>query len=355
MDAEAAEKQTPFVSASATNQGVQSAYLPQLDGIRAFAIALVLVLHFITPIPFGGEVGVDVFFVLSGYLITSILLREESRGEGIRLKRFYVRRLIRLYPPLLLVVVVLLVPALLIAPSTLKVVADIFLAVSYTTPIALTFAPGASVLWRHTWSLGVEEIFYLIWPMVLVIFLRLRIGLRVRLVVVISASLVLFVGQILVSVQGGSLQPLLRSAGLLVGCAVALWLFAHFRAVPARIGWAGVALIALAVALPPHFQSGVWAVFLAVLGSALLIAHCVTAPNSRLVSALSARPLAYVGRASYELYLWHYPLLVLLAWAFGTDFVGVSWLAAPLSITLALGAHAIVHPALARLKARLPY
>ncbi|WP_198517629.1 acyltransferase family protein [Microbacterium lacus] len=223
-------------------------YLPQLDGLRAIAVALVLVYHFITPIPFAGQVGVDVFFVLSGYLITSILLAEHEHLGRIRLKLFFARRAIRLYPPLLLVIAVMLVFGLLLAPSIPKFLAETGFALTYTTPIVLEFANGASVMWRHTWSLGVEEIFYLVWPLLLLLLLRARPGLQWKAGAVLGVGLAMAVTQVILMLDGDRMSILLRSGGLLFGCAVALCLRQSGRRYAAAWGWAGLAAIAFGVA-----------------------------------------------------------------------------------------------------------
>jgi len=126
-------------------------YMPQLDGIRALAILMVLVHHGLSPLENGGYVGVEVFFVLSGYLITSILLSEWRRRGFIGFRNFYIRRLARLYPPMIVAAVVLFIPAVIFAPSGWAYVKTNLIALTYLTPFSVVLDNGVAVeSWRHT-------------------------------------------------------------------------------------------------------------------------------------------------------------------------------------------------------------
>src|SRR5690349_20309645 len=133
-----------------------------LDGARALAVLLVLLHHTRVPGFAGGFIGVDVFFVLSGYLITSILLREADSAGDIRIGRFLLRRALRLYPPLLL----MLSAVLILGPSiwpTEQLGMPVLISALYLSDYATAFYGPLSVI-GHTWSLAVEEHFYLLWP-----------------------------------------------------------------------------------------------------------------------------------------------------------------------------------------------
>lgn len=327
-------------------------YIPQLDGLRAVAVVLVLTYHFLTPIPFAGQVGVDVFFVLSGYLITSILLAEHERSGRIRLKLFYVRRAIRLYPPLLLVILVMGIFGVFFAPSLPRFLAETVFALTYTTPIILEFANGASVMWRHTWSLGVEEIFYLVWPLLLLVILRTRLSFRWASGVLLSVGFAMAAMQVALTHDGGGMSILLRSGGLLFGCAVALYLKEGGRRYAAAWGWAGVALVAVGIIAATLTLNESIGVALTQAGSTLLLLHAVTGVSG-LNRALAIPPMTYVGRISYELYLWHFPVLVVMAWATGDMFIDVAWIAAPISVAGAVAAHHVLAPAIDRWKSRV--
>lgn len=326
-------------------------YLPALDGVRAIGIALVFVHHMVTPLPFGGAVGVDVFFVLSGYLITDILLRERKKHGVIRLKRFYLRRAARLYPALLVVVAAMLIPGALFAPSVGKYLLENLLAVTYMTPVALQVSNGAAWAWRHTWSLGIEEMFYLAWPLLMILVIgRGRTKMRLAFLAA-GAGLALLLVPVVLEVAGKPGSLLLRSGGLLLGCALAVY-FRRKREVriPAALAWAGLALIAAAVTIGTISQASALPVLLTGVGTVAVIGHLVQARDGALSSILGCVPMAYLGRISYELYLWHYPLLIILGWAFKVDPVAIAWVAAPASIGLAAATHAFLAPRVEALK-----
>lgn len=328
-------------------------YVPALDGLRALAISLVFVTHMITPVRFGGQVGVDVFFVLSGYLITSILLRENRRAGTIRRSRFYVRRLIRLYPSLLVAIVVLFVPGMLFAPSAFKYALENVLAVTYTMPLALQLNSGAAWAWRHTWSLGIEELFYLAWPTMLLTALRCSLTLKRTAVLSVALGLLLLIIPVVLQAAEVPASLLFRSGGLFVGCAFAALVASNpslqFRA---SFGWVGLALIAGGVALDTVWMQEPISVLLAVTGTVLVVGHIVTMRDTKLSKMLGKKPLAYVGRISYELYLFHYPVLIILAWAFLARPLDVAPLAAPISIALAVATSAVLTPWIDRWKQR---
>ncbi|MGO4784648.1 acyltransferase family protein [Cryobacterium sp. W22_MBD10_FK3] len=329
--------------------------MPALDGVRAIGILLVFVHHMITPVAFGGHVGVDVFFVLSGYLITDILLRERKAHGGIRLKRFYFRRAARLYPALLVVVAALLIPGALFAPSLGKYLLENVLAVTYTTPLALEISGGAAWAWRHTWSLGIEEMFYLVWPLLLMLVLGRGRAQGHLAGFAVGGGLALLLASVALEVAGQPGSLLLRSGGLFLGCALAIFLGRKQQVnVPAIAAWSGLALIGASVAGATIFHPASAApVLMTGVGSVVIIAHLVQNRGGVLAGILGWAPLAYLGRISYELYLWHYPLLIILAWAFDADPIAVAWIAAPMSIGLAAVTHAFLAPRVERLKARV--
>lgn len=328
-------------------------YLPQLDGLRAIAILLVLVHHAITPVTFGGFIGVDVFFVLSGYLITSILLNELDRTGRIRLRVFYLRRALRLYPPLLLAVAVTFIPAVLVAKHLLYLVIDTGLALTYLTPVALLWNDGISLVYRHTWSLGIEEMFYLVWPAILLAASRLGRSRRFVLWLgVIAGGALLAV----CTIQALTLEHpdyLPRAGGILIGCAVAAALSLRRVSIPLGVGWAGVVGLTAAVVVAQTAELSGAAITLAVVSSAAVVAHLATSDQGPLVRALATRPMVYLGQISYELYLWHYSIFVLLGWWLDTTFIHVWWIALPLSFGFAAGSHAVLSPLVARWRRRL--
>lgn len=315
---------------------------------------LVFIHHMLTPVLFGGAVGVDIFFVLSGYLITSILLREYDRTGGVKLKRFYLRRLVRLYPALLLALTVVFLPGLLFAPVQRVWLIDNLLAVTYTTPIAREIGWTFSKAWGHTWTLGIEEMFYLIWPALLLFLFRKFGPGRIATVAVGATGATMMAANVAIELSTGHPSELLRAGGLFIGCTMAFVLSRRKSAfVPKISASVGVVLIALAVAYRTANGPLSVAVLATTVGSVLLIASLGISTSGVEYRILATRPMVYIGRISYELYLWHYPVMIVLGWAMGKDPIQVAWIAAPLSVALAAGSHRVLAPAIDRWKHRI--
>ncbi|NLA69066.1 MAG: acyltransferase [Gammaproteobacteria bacterium] len=298
------------------------AYRADIDGLRAVAVLAVIGYHaFPAAVP-GGFAGVDVFFVISGFLITS-LLRDELAATGrVRLGDFYVRRIRRLFPALALVLA-----ACLAAGWWLQVPSDYALlgrhaaaSAGFVANIAFWldadyFAPAADALpLLHLWSLGVEEQFYLAWPLLLV--LAARAGLGGRALAATGVALSLAACLLLTPRDPGSafFLPFTRFWELLAGA----WLALRLRdagggsrmrpAVADALALAGLALV-LATCLLLDDQSPFpgWRALPPVAGSMLLV---LAAPGSRWTRwLLTRRWLVWIGLVSYPLYLWHWPLL----------------------------------------------
>ncbi|MGE5502321.1 MAG: acyltransferase family protein [Ignavibacteriales bacterium] len=264
-------------------------YRPELDGLRTVAVLLVVAFHSGVPLAVNGRVGVDVFFVLSGYLITQILT---GRPE---LTDFYLRRLRRLMPALLLMVAA---TGLLATSFTKPYWWNALVSVIYLGDLAfpLTVAKGPLL---HTWSLALEMQFYLLWPFVL----RLP---KPRLVLTAAWLTLTIVRTIALRDAPPDsflfLTPL-RASGMILGGLLAL------VRVPTK-GWMtylGLVLVAVAAASD---KSVVASLIIAEVGAAMTIASLETPTLAR--ACLGAPSTAYLGRLSYSLYLWHYPLIVFL-------------------------------------------
>lgn len=291
-------------------------YRPHIDGLRTIAVSLVVLFHaFPSALP-GGFVGVDIFFVISGYLITGIIDREIGRGR-FDLVGFYVRRVRRIFPALLVVLVVTfgLGYRYLLPEAYRQLGIDTFASAAFSANIALMLQSGyfdvesAKKPLLHLWSLGIEEQFYLFWPLVLMILARLRANMLRAAIVIGVASFALNLAMIGTEPVATFYLPITRAFELLAGAALALgWReTGEGRWHDAR-ALAGASLIALAAVL---FDSSVpfpgWRAALPVAGTVLLL----SAPGAwgcRVI--LSSRPMVWLGLISYPHYLWHWPLLV---------------------------------------------
>ena len=298
-------------------------YRPALDGIRALAVLAVLAYHSGTPFK-GGFIGVDIFFVLSGFLITTLLLQEWSARQTLDLPDFYRRRARRLLPALFLTIAAVgLIYA--VEPSlnhglTFAAAAAAVIFYIGNWLIALD-APEALGLLDHTWSLAIEEQFYMLWPPLLLI--GLRCGWRTRslaafALILCSASAVLRASLWLADIGSRVyFRTDTRADGLLLGCALA----AVYANEPGRkrlrraLGSAavpivaGVVLILFALKFTPTdrfvFLGGLTVVALC---SAAIIGHVVLAQRSWVTKALGLRALAWIGARSYGMYLFHIPI-----------------------------------------------
>ena len=287
-------------------------FRPDLQGLRAVAVALVVGYHLWPGALPAGYLGVDVFFVLSGFLITSHLSRERAETGAIALRQFWARRVRRLLPAASTVLVASLLMMLFLVPQSLwqRSVTEVGASALYVQNWVLAAqsvdylgAENVPTLVQHFWSLSVEEQFYLVWPLLFLLFAK-----RVRVVigVVLIASLAWWLlGASYFDTAG-------RAWEFAAGALLAL---APLR-VPRLLSYVGVGLIVFSPVAP-----------LAVLGTLLVIA----AGSNRL---LSMRPLTFVGDISYGVYLWHWPLLIVAPFVFGP--------ALPLAVQLGIVALSLI-------------
>ncbi len=339
-------------------------YLPGLDGIRALAVIGVLLYHADLTWISGGYLGVDVFFVLSGFLITSLILEEFDRSGRIDFATFYLGRARRLLPALVLLLAAVAVAAAFVyRDAASQVRTDIIASLFYVNNWWYIFSEGSYFefigrppMLKHLWSLAVEEQFYLAWPAIAFLFVR-RVGRRGLRLLALALALLSTGWMIVMSVSSGFPEYAdpsrayfgtdSHAMGLLVGAALATaWRPGRLRADLSRgavaiITTAGVASLLAVIAFfvlvgeftPWMYQSGGF-LLLAVVVAALIA--MATHPASPLGRALGTQPWRYLGQRSYGLYLWHWPIFMVTRPNLDIALDGLPLLALRLTLTVGI-------------------
>ncbi|AZN39651.1 acyltransferase family protein [Paenibacillus albus] len=315
--------------------GNSGRYMPGLDGLRAIAVFAVIAYHLnLSWVP-GGLLGVGMFFVLSGYLITDILLKQHSRGDKLALGDFWIRRARRLLPAMIIMLGLVSIWLGTTDPQRLYALrGEIGAALLYISNWRLIFHQvsyfesfGPPSPFGHLWSLAVEEQFYLVWPMLLALLVKFvpRRGTLALVILAGAAASALAMAYIYVP----QLDPSrvyygtdTRSFALLIGAALAVvwpsWkladLIASSRAVKAldMVGAIGFAVVVAMIALVGEYDAFLYRGGMVVLSFATAaVVAALAHPASRLSRIIGCKPLQWFGARSYGIYLYHYPVIAL--------------------------------------------
>ncbi len=323
--------------------GGHEAFRQEIQGLRAVAVGLVVLFHLWPLRLSGGYVGVDVFFVISGYLITSHIFREVAQTGSLRVGRFWARRIRRLLPASLLVLALSAVGVILLAPATIweqsarQIAASALyvqnwaLALDSVDYMALDNVPTVA---QHYWSLSVEEQFYAVWPLLIVGLLALlgkRLGQRratpdqqrrtilVGLTVLAVASLIWSGFSTAEDQAFAYMSTFTRVWEFAAGAITALVAVKLSRGAAAVLGWLGViAIVVAGIVFTERSLFPGWIALLPVLGTVAVI---LAGSGGRGTAGwwLSRRPATFIGDISYSVYLVHWPLIVLVPYATGHE------------------------------------
>jgi peptidoglycan/LPS O-acetylase OafA/YrhL len=343
-------------------------YHAGLDGLRGTMTLGVLAAHLRESWCPGAFVYMDTFFLMSAYLITALLLKGWKREGRIHFGRFYLRRALRLFPAayaMILAFVLFAVPFLGDTGGHLKQAA---VAALYVSNWTRAFEVPMPQFLGHTWSLSIEEQYYLLWPLLLALLLRFA-GLRMRTVAIVGALALGFsLWRTWLTLEGASIDRLFngtdtRADALLIGCALGIALalpqvraHAGLQAFCRRAALPCVVLL-LAAGYSVHWQMrGMYAggsvVFMLV--SAVLVAALVLPQRTLAHRVFELPPLVFLGRICYGLYLWHFPIYNVLRFGFELPLAGVAGLGVPLTFLAAILSYRYIERPFLAIKDRMP-
>ncbi len=350
--------------------GFHLGYRRWLDGLRGMAIVMVLAFH-LGFLP-GGSLGVDVFFVLSGFLITTLLAEEWQRRGSINLKLFYLRLALRLIPAFVTLLLLCALSSLLLASAEAAARRrEVIVAACYIANWPNLHKSSMPLL-GHTWSLSVEEQFYLLWPVLLYFMLRLRWPRR-RILLIVGAGVLLSASLRLGLYRAGRAGPEkapdimrlymgldTRADSLLAGCLVGLlasWgllpksrRFVFGTGMASLASLAGIAYLAWNRCLDhSQYYHGLFTAAALMVG--VLLVRLLAAPSRLSSLVLESAPLVGIGRISYGLYLYHIPIIALLG-PLGLGHPATAFAVAGLTLASALLSYFLIERPCLQLKDR---
>lgn len=313
--------------------GTKKKYIKGIDGLRALAVIMVLAYHLKMPFARSGLLGVTVFFVISGYLITGILVSEIEENGSIDLKNFWVRRIRRLLPAVLsMAVVMIFVSAIVNRVVFTKGCNDLLSAVfGYNNwwqifrKVSYFENAGAPSPFTHCWSLAIETQFYLVYPLLLILLSKVKN--RGKVYVAVTTVLVLISAVLMAVLYNPAGDPSrvyygtdTRAFSLLIGALAALQ--KEYKVIKVRIRrniWAVAGSVALVILMGMMIVISSYSSFLYYGGQVLIsvlaavVVYAVTVSKSPLSTILGSSILKWIGDRSYSIYLWHYPIIVLMS------------------------------------------
>jgi len=301
--------------------GSRSGYRPALDGLRGIAVLAVVAFHAVTLVP-GGFLGVDVFFVLSGFLITSLLMQEFRNTGKIRLGNFYLRRALRLFPALALLLSLTTLAGIVAPGPAHDTVAAVPWAASFLLNWRLAFRQQEAGLLWHLWSLSVEGQFYLLWAPCVALLLGLGMSPRVLFALSLSLTAISDLCRAFLWNTGASTLRLYHGTdthldGILLGSALAALVVSvsadAWEPLRGHLKWASrftwVFLLGLFLSAYQDALVFSWLYLLVPPAVALVILRLLLVPGGITYRLLTSRSLVSVGRVSYGLYLYHFPAI----------------------------------------------
>ncbi|MDP4126711.1 MAG: acyltransferase [Bacillota bacterium] len=327
--------------------------------MRGVAILAVMLFHADAPFMKGGFIGVDIFFVLSGFLITALLIREYDRDNNVNFKHFYMRRVLRLAPALIFLLLVFSIFSvfLLEEAKARSNLIDSLIALFYASNWARALQIHPPDFLGHTWALSIEAQFYVVWPLTFWLLLRNVKSKENIFLIVLSLAFFSWFLRLYLAVNGSSIMRLYngldtRGDALLIGCALAVPM--QSRLISVKIQYAlshilkyaaplsAIALISIGCTLDwGSMHMYYWLLFVIEVLAALLILDVFISKNGVLKRILSQKLLVFVGSISYGLYLWHFPVYRLMQ-SYGLECMAVITIGSAVTFLVAWGSYCFI-------------